>query len=78
MRKTAIMLLALGLAAAAAAPAFAVSLMTESFTYPNGNLVPNGGWATHSGTGTDIQVLGAVDCSHHTRPDETETTRGVI
>ncbi len=65
MRKTAIMLLAFGLAATAAAPAFAVSLMTETFTYANGNLalpvsVSGGNWANHSGVGTDIQVTGAV------------------
>lgn len=60
MRKTAIMLLAFGLAATAAAPAMALSLLTDTFTYANGNLVPNGGWANHSGTGTDIQVTGAV------------------
>jgi hypothetical protein len=28
----------------------------ETFSYPNGNLVGNGGWVTHSGTGTPVQV----------------------
>ncbi len=58
MRKTAITLLTLGLVLAFAAPAFAVNLLSDSFTYPNGNLVPNGGWANYSGAGTDIQVSG--------------------
>lgn len=54
MRKTAIALLALGLTAAvAASPAGAVSLMTETFTYPDGFLtVTSGGnWTAHSGVG---------------------------
>lgn len=56
MKKTAIGFAALALVAMATAPAFATVLMSEGFAYSNGNLVPNGGWATHSGTGTDIQV----------------------
>lgn len=40
-----------------AAPAFAVNLVSETFTYPNGNLVPNGGWANYSGANVDIQVV---------------------
>jgi hypothetical protein len=54
-------LLALGLVATAlATTASAQTLLSESFTYPDGGLVPNGGWATHSGTGTDIQVASGV------------------
>jgi hypothetical protein len=62
MRKIAIALLALSLTAIAVAPAGAVGLFAETFTYANGNLVPNGSpaWATHSGTGTDIQVTSGV------------------
>jgi hypothetical protein len=56
MRKTAIALVTLGLAAVIAGPALAVNLLTDSFTYPVGNLVPNGGWANFSGAVTDIQV----------------------
>ena len=56
MRKTATALLVLGLTAVLAAPALAVSLLSETFTYPDGNLVPNGGWANFSGAATDIQV----------------------
>lgn len=62
MRKTAIALLALGLTAAvAASPAGAVSLMTETFTYPNGDLTTQSGgnWAAHSGAATlPVQVTG--------------------
>ncbi len=59
MRKTAIVLSAIGLAAVVfAAPVLATSLLTETFTYPAGNLVPNGGWANFSGAVTDIQVVG--------------------
>ena len=42
----------------ASAPAMAVTLMTDSFTYPAGDLVPNGGWANFSGAVLDIQVDG--------------------
>ncbi len=57
MRKTAIALLALCLAAIVAAPAMATVLLSETFTYADGNLAPNGGWATFSGAATDVQVL---------------------
>jgi len=56
MRKSTFALLAIA-AVALAAPAGATNLMSETFPYANGNLTPNGGWATHSGTGTDIQVV---------------------
>ena len=56
MRKTAIALLVLGLTAITVSPVFAATLASDSFTYPNGNLVPNGGWANYSGAATDIQV----------------------
>jgi hypothetical protein len=55
MRKIAFALLALGLGFAVT-PSMAAPLVFDSFTYPNGNLVPNGGWANYSGTTTDIQV----------------------
>jgi hypothetical protein len=59
MRKTAIALLALGLAASfAVAPASAAPLpLSETFSYPNGDLVPNGGWANFSGAILDVQVV---------------------
>jgi hypothetical protein len=58
MRKIATILLALAFCVAFAGIASATVLLTEGFSYANGNLVPNGGWATHSGSGTDVQVLG--------------------
>jgi len=58
LRKPAIALIALAAIATLATSAFAAPLMSESFTYPNGNLVPNGGWANFSGAVTDIQVSG--------------------
>jgi len=54
MRKFAIALVMLGLVAAA--PAKSASLASDVFSYPNGDLVPNGGWANYSGATTDIQV----------------------
>ena len=49
--------LALGLAVIAASSAQATVLVSEGFSYANGNLVPNGGWANYSGAATDIQVV---------------------
>ena len=57
MRKIAFALLTLGLVVAAA-PSMAANLVYDSFSYPNGNLVPNGGWANYSGAAVDIQVVG--------------------
>ena len=55
MRKIAFALVALGFAIVAT-PSMAASLVNETFTYSNGNLVPNGGWANYSGAISDIQV----------------------
>jgi len=39
----------------------AITPFSESFSYPNGNLVGNGTWATHSGTALPVQVTsGAI------------------
>jgi hypothetical protein len=56
MRRIAIAFLAVGLAVVSVSSAFATTLLSESFTYADGNLVPNGGWANFSGTTFDIQV----------------------
>ena len=56
MKRLATTLGLLALAATAATPAFAVNLFSDGFAYPNGNLVPNGGWANYSGANVDIQV----------------------
>ena len=58
MKRLATTLGLLALAAFIASPAFAVSLLADGFAYPNGNLVPNGGWANYSGVATDLQVVG--------------------
>ena len=74
MKKTAIGFAALALVAMATAPAFATVLMSEGFAYSNGNLVPNGGWATHSGTGTDVQVsAGRAVGNMANAPDDNRT-----
>jgi hypothetical protein len=58
VRKLAISVLVLGVAALTASSVFAAPILSEGFTYANGNLVPNGGWANYSGAVTDIQVIG--------------------
>ena len=50
-------LLCLGFAFAAT-PSMSAPLVFDSFTYPNGDLVPNGGWANYSGATVDVQVSG--------------------
>jgi hypothetical protein len=59
MRKTAIALLALGLAAVVAGPASAAAFWSETFSYAAGPLPANSGgnWTTHSGAGTDVAVV---------------------
>jgi len=56
MKRLATTLGLLSLAAVLAPPAFAVNLFSDGFSYANGNLVPNGGWANYSGANVDIQV----------------------
>lgn len=60
MKKLVTTLLVVAAMSALATTAFAVNLLMEPFTYPNGALVPNGGWVNH-GTSTSnfigIQVL---------------------
>jgi hypothetical protein len=58
LRKPAFALLALAALTALATTASATTLMSDAFTYPNGNLVPNGTWANFSGAIVDIQVSG--------------------
>jgi hypothetical protein len=84
MRKTAIALLALGLAAVLVSPASATKFWTETFTYTNqalgagpvvGSLNPTTGWITHSstfgGTPTDIQIISGVAVGNHANaPDD--------
>ena len=57
MRVHATALLPLALAAILVSPANSAVLLTDSFSYPDGNLVGNGGWANYSGALTDIQVM---------------------
>ena len=33
-------------------------IVFDNFDYPDGPLVPNGGWANHSGTVGDLLVVG--------------------
>jgi hypothetical protein len=62
MRKTALALITLGLVGLIASPALALPFWTETFSYADGGLVAVGlaNWATHSGSGTDIQVLTGI------------------
>jgi len=71
MRKIATPLIVLALIAFAV-PALAASLLTEPFTYPDGNLSGNGGWAVYSGTiPTDVQIVsGRAEGTGNNAPDD--------
>ena len=60
------------LLALSATPSFATVLLSDSFTYPNGDLSVNAPWAVYSGTPpTDIQVsAGRVVINHNNAPDD--------
>ena len=45
-------------------------LVCEDFSYPDGSLVPNGGWANHSGTVGDMLVSGGQVVVQHGAPSE--------
>jgi hypothetical protein len=53
-----------------AGSAMAAVLATDSFSYADGSLVPNGGWATHSGTVGDLLVENGQAVVEHGIPSE--------
>lgn len=50
--------------------AFAAPLASDDFSYADGSLVPNGGWATHSGTAGDLLVASGAAVVQHGTPSE--------
>ena len=78
MRKTAITLLALGLAASFVGTTASAALLSETFSYPDGNLTVVSPWTNHSSpTGTDIKIVSgrAVGTMSNT-PDDNRTFAG--
>jgi len=76
MRMTAIGVSLLCVAALAAAPATATVLLADTFAYADGDLatVSGGNWTIHSGSGTDIQVVGGTATgSAGNSPDDSRT-----
>ena len=53
-----------------AVSANAAGLTFDNFDYPDGSLVPNGGWANHSGTVGDLLVSGGQAVAQHGTPSE--------
>jgi hypothetical protein len=45
-------------------------IVFDNFDYPDGPLVPNGGWANHSGTVGDLLVVGGEVVVQHGAPSE--------
>jgi hypothetical protein len=56
MKRFATTLAVLALTVIVAPRAQATSIFADGFSYANGNLVPNGGWANYSGANVDVQV----------------------
>lgn len=54
----------------AASGANAAVLASDTFTYPDGSLVPNGGWTNHSGTAGDLLVANGQAVVTHGVPSE--------
>ena len=56
-----------------AAVAFATTLVFDDFSYPDGSLVGNGTWFTHSGTPGDLLVANSQAVVQHGVPSEDVT-----
>ncbi|MEQ8211616.1 MAG: PEP-CTERM sorting domain-containing protein [Lacipirellulaceae bacterium] len=59
-----------GVAVLAVGQANAATLVDEDFSYADGSLVPNGGWANHSGTAGDLLVSSGQAVVQHGTPSE--------
>ncbi len=59
-----------GVIFAVATPAQADVIAFDNFDYPDGSLVPNGGWANHSGVLGDLLVSGGQVMVQHGVPSE--------
>ncbi len=68
-RSTLLIPLALGLIFSATQVSAAI-IASDNFDYPDGSLVPNGGWANHSGTAGDLQIVGGQAVIQHGTPSE--------
>ncbi|NNF16545.1 MAG: hypothetical protein HKN70_07335, partial [Gammaproteobacteria bacterium] len=66
---TRLILISLGLMIASVQASAAI-LAFDNFDYADGSLVPNGGWATHSGTAGDLLVSGGQVVVQHGTPSE--------
>jgi len=53
-----------------ASTASAQVIRCDSFSYPDGSLVPQGTWANHSGTAGDFQILSGQAVVQHGTPSE--------
>lgn len=59
-----------GMMALTAGDAKAALLASDDFSYPDGSLVPNGGWANHSGNPGDLLVASGAAVVQHGTPSE--------
>ncbi|MDH5413861.1 MAG: hypothetical protein OEW87_06980, partial [Flavobacteriaceae bacterium] len=53
-----------------ASMSFGQVIKSDGFDYPDGSLVPNGGWANHSGTAGDLLVSSGQVLVQHGTPSE--------
>lgn len=70
-------MLGIGAVVALTGTAMAVTPFTEDFSYPDGSLVPNGGWVSHSGTTGQVQVSsGAISLVQGSQSEDVSRSFG--
>lgn len=83
MKLTRWMLVGLCLSVMLSGPAVATLIAFDNFDYNDGSLVPNGGWANHSGVSGDLLISDGQAIVQHGAPSEDahisfDTTAGLI
>ena len=68
MKKT--VLVAMAVVAFGLGSAIAAAIVSDTFSYADGSLVPNGGWTTHSGVAGDLLVASGEAVVQHGVPSE--------
>lgn len=70
MKKSLYLFVTIGVLVASSVTAYAQVIAFDNFDYPDGSLVPNGGWANHSGVPFDLLVSAGQVQVQHGAPSE--------
>lgn len=70
MKKSLYLIVTIGVLVASSMTAFGQVIAFDNFDYPDGSLVPNGGWANHSGNAGDLLVASGRVVVQHGVPSE--------